>query len=312
MSEEINLDRLGAAVDDVCTARSHLSQWAGLRPAEMAHECSRALYHSFRWTTEPQPFPPHVTRIMGRGQREEEKIVDDLKATGLTISDKDAAGKQWSVSLLSGHSTGNLDGAGHDPHQLYVPTPDWFLVEAKTHNERSFERLVKGGVQRAFPKHYGQQQIYMHLTGLKMSLYAARCKNDERDCFKLIKYNESYATRIIRKGELIVFGEAPPERISNDPTLYACRFCNHKDVCHGKTLPLRNCRTCLYSKPVDGGKWWCDMHGRELSRKDQRAGCERHRWIPGLIAGTPIETGGLFNRYRMPNGTVLTDSGPTK
>ena len=67
-----------------------------------------------------------------------------------------------------------------------------------------------------------------------------------------------------------------PERISESPTHFECRWCDAKAVCHEGAAVERNCRTCRYSKPVDGPQWHCEMHDEFLTPEKQAIGCDRY------------------------------------
>ena len=47
----------------------------------------------------------------------------------------------------------------------------WHVGEFKTHNQKSFDDLVKRGVEKAKPMHWDQMQAYMGLTGMERALF---------------------------------------------------------------------------------------------------------------------------------------------
>lgn len=310
MTDELIIEALPRAIDEAHFNAGYAGQWVRLRPSELGHECTRYLYLSFYWATPPEKPDGRVQRVFKRGLREEDRLLDDLRVAGVTVVDKDSAtGKQYTVEAVEGHVFGFLDGAAIDPNGRYLPAQEWHVAECKSHSERSFRALEKEGLQKAHPKHFAQMQLYMHITGMPAALYCARNKNNEQDLFIRISYDESYAKRLVKKAEGIVSSAVAPERISADPNFFVCRICPQADVCHGKKKPLRNCRTCVHSQPIAGGKWFCEKRQIELDRMQQAQGCELQRWKPSMINGTQIDVDGTFVKYRMKDGSIFTDAG---
>jgi tRNA G26 N,N-dimethylase Trm1 len=50
-------------------------------------------------------------------------------------------------------------------------------------------------------------------------------------------------------------------------------WCDFKQICHADEPVDQNCRTCAYSKPVDGPQWLCTKHKNYLDAGEQAAGC---------------------------------------
>ena len=155
-------------------------------------------------------------------------------------------------------------------------------------------------------------QTYMHLTGMERAAYIAVNKNDDDLYFERVRYDAAFALRLVAKAHAIIAAEHPPARLSDDPTWWQCKFCDHAPVCHGGKLPEEHCRSCLHATPTDGGAWVCEAEGKHLLPGDQRRGCVRHLYIPGLVAGEQIDANTEIGwiKYRMPDGTEWTDGIP--
>lgn len=54
-------------------------------------------------------------------------------------------------------------------------------------------------------------------------------------------------------------------------------MCKFYSICHLAETPKRNCRTCLFSRPISNGKWTCDFHNNELTHDMQIKGCEDYK-----------------------------------
>lgn len=185
--------------------------------------------------------------------------------------------KQWRISDVDGHFGGSLDGeAAGFPDML----PDvWGLLEFKTHNTKSFVNLVQNKVKIAKPEHYRQMQIYMHKTGLQFAVYGAVNKNDDDLYWEVVEYDPQVGEALLAKARKIIHSKKPPDRISNSPAWHACKFCDHKQVCHYGATPLKNCRTCEKSTPVQDGKWFCSQWNNIIPGDFLIKGCEEYKAI---------------------------------
>jgi hypothetical protein len=263
----------------------------GLRPhlgaSLIGRPCSRALWYSFRWATKPA-HEARILRLFARGHREEDNLAAIMRAASINLLQVDpATGRQFTFG--SGHFGGSADGA-------CVNLPDapqtWHLVEMKTHSTKSFNTLEAKGVLEAKPEHWAQMQCYMAWAGLERALYVAVCKDDDRLHLERIDADKDAARALFDKAQRIINAPTPPEGISTDASWYECKFCDHRDLCHGSAAPLPTCRSCSHSTPEPGGTWSCARHsGKTLSVKEQKAGCQAHRIIPILLKNwaTPVD-----------------------
>lgn len=270
-------------------------------------ECTRQIWYSWRWTTRAR-HSGRLLRLFATGNLAEARFIADLRAAGVEVLDIDPdTGKQWQVRDESGHFGGSMDAVG-------VGFPEapktWHVCEFKTHNSKSFVELANKGVQQAKPQHFAQMQIYMHLTGMERAVYLAVNKNDDDLYLERVHYDAAFALRLVAKAHAIIASPQPPERISQDPAWFQCRWCDHAAQCHTGKLPEFNCRTCACSTPVDGGAWRCERDGRTLNYADQVAACPAHLFIPGFIHGeqTDADPDGLWIEYQMKNGETWRDT----
>jgi hypothetical protein len=257
----------------------------------LGDDCERKLWYGFRWAYEPEKFEGRMLRLFQTGHREEARIIDDLKAIGVVFEEL-ADGEQHAVSFAGGHGGGHLDGiiasgVPEAPKARHV-------FEAKTHNTKSFAKLLKEGVAKAKPMHAAQMQGYMHLTGVDRALYVAVEKDSDSIHVERVHRDPIQGAQLMAKAERIVAADLPPAKLHDDPDAkmaFACRWCPKLAGCHQGAWPRRHCRTCLHATPrQDGaGTWWCDRHGRALSTDDQRSGCGAHLYIPALVPGQQVD-----------------------
>jgi hypothetical protein len=150
----------------------------------------------------------------------------------------------------------------------------------------------------------------MHLLGAERGFYLAVCKNDDSLYSERVRPDPVAAERLLAKAEAIINAPSPPAKLSDDPDYFLCRWCDHKDICHGEERAERNCRTCLNATPVADGQWHCAVRDMFLSYRNQRAGCmSTHRYIPDLVAGEQTDVRGDAVVYRMRDGAEWVDAG---
>ena len=270
--------------------------------------CERALWYDFRWTTKAR-FEGRVLRLFETGNREEERLVRNLRRTGATVLEVDPeTGRQFRVQAHGGHFGGSLDGVAI--HLLEAPKA-WHVLEFKTHSNKSFTDLVAKKVRESKPQHFAQMQIYMNLMGMNRAMYLAVNKDTDDLYVQRVEADVAYTEQLLEKARRIIFAPTPLPRISEEPSWYQCRLCDHADVCHGPRAAEINCRTCLHSTPVEGG-WHCDRHQKPLSEVDQRTGCEQHLYLPPLVPAAQVDAGEDWVDYEFSDGVRWRDAGLNK
>ena len=241
-------------------------------------------------------------------------MIADLRMSGVEVWDVDENGEQFGFSDHGGQFRGHMDGVLMGVKEA-PKTPH--LFEAKTHNLKSFKKLLSEGVASK-PLHVAQMQIYMQYEGLTRALYLAHCKDDEEIYAERVEYDPIFAMRLIAKALEIITADAPPMRLHDDPTkkmAFACGYCQHKAVCHDGGWARRNCRTCLHATPMMDGdaRWHCDRHIIDLTYDEQQAGCESHLFLPGLVPGeqTDCDERAPWVEYILRDGSIWRDDTST-
>lgn len=278
--------------------RSHLGA------SIIGSDCLRQIWYMFRWANPEATFEtkkiPHsqMIRLMNRGHLEEARFIALLLMIGCEVWQYDSNGKQYRILAHGGHFGGSGDGILRGiPDCPNIPLQGEF----KTHNDDSFTKLVSAGVRESKPQHYVQMQMYMGGWGLTGGLYFAVNKDNDQLYAELVEFNPEIFFERSDKAKKIIESRFPPAKISESPGWWKCKMCRQRHLCHKIPLendstdrstwivpqPHRNCRTCVYSRPVDGG-WictnknfsWNSGEGIPLTKKDQITGCELY---------TPIE-----------------------
>jgi len=237
--------------------------------------CLREIWYSWR-VYDDKKFDGRMLRLFQTGHLQEDRILSDLKLAGYTVWDRDDNGEQPTFTDETGHFVAKLDGvikgvpgSEKTPHDL----------EIKTHSLKSFDDVVKKGVEVSKPLHYAQMQAGMMLSdgSLKRALYVALCKNDERYHVERIR-EDLPAQDVIRKKVIkLVEATIPPVGISADGKSFECKWCDMKAVCLGEKEPIVTCRSCRFSVVgKTNGEWLCGNTGAVLTNSEQLKACESY------------------------------------
>ena len=263
--------------------------------SSIGSECFLNIWLSWRWATDPK-FSGRLLRLFNRGHREEEEFIADLERIGFKwLSNQDT------YKGYKGHAGGSSDGRGINLPELMGIE---ILVEMKTAAEKAYKEIVKKGCREAKPEHYAQIQCYLFHAGLTHCLYIVVNKNTDHLYTEIIAYDDEAARYYLARAEQLINAEVPPAKLSESPSWYKCKMCTHYELCHGNALPVKTCRSCVHSTPVDGGKWVCEFKGKVLPVEDQKAACNSHVNFPALVKSEIIATDKAANTITYANGFV--------
>ncbi len=252
--------------------------------SQIGNECSRALWYQFRHAWSPT-FDGRMLRLFETGDREEDRIVANLRAVGITVWDKDPeTGKQIRFTECGGHFALSLDGVG----QGFAESSKPHTLEFKTMNDKNFKAMKNLGCKKSKPVYWAQCQIGMHLGDMDRCYFFAVNKNTDEMYGERIKRDRAVGNLLVSKAKNIIFSDTPPAKLNEDPSYWQCRFCSYFAVCHGCKIPEVSCRTCSHVTPEQNGTWSC-------AKGKPAVTCDEHLFIPQI----------------MPKDLVVTDAGDT-
>ena len=288
-----------------------------LGASEIGCSCERFLWYRFRQACTPN-IDGRTYRLFDTGNHEEARFVKDLRDIGVTVHDVDSNGNQFEVEEFGGHFSGHMDSA-----LLGVPEAPktWHVGEFKTHNTKSFAKLIKGGkidgidtpgVAGAKPQHYAQMQTYMGISGMTRALYLAKNKDNDDLYAERVRFDRLYFQSLMERAKRVIFNTEPPERIATREDFFECQWCDAHAICWGTPdlpafpVPAVSCRQCCHATPtLDGNAHWvCSKFNRGLSPQDQDRACDDHLCLPGMFAdATPIDYSENHIIYENTDGT---------
>ena len=273
--------------------------------SQIGNNCSRALWYQFRWVH----FEPHegrILRLFETGDREEIRVIQNLRAAGCTVWDRDpSTGKQFTYTAFGGHFALSLDGVVEGLPESSQP----HTLEVKTMSDKYFKSLCNLGLEKAKPIYYAQCQIGMHLSGLDRCLFLSVNKNTDEIYAERLKVDHAFAEKLLDKAKSIIFAERPPLGISNDPAWFECKFCPYHTNCHDIVAGNINCRTCAFSTPEESGAWTCERHKKTLDELDQYSACGDHIYNPVLVKLPVHDSGEDWIDYINEDGEIVRNKG---
>ena len=267
-----------------------------LGASSLGDPCARRLWYGFRWVARER-FDGRMLRLFDTGHREEARLLDEMRAAGIEVWDRQADGRQFRVTFAAGHGAGHLDAVVRGLPEAPA-TPHVFDV--KTVKAKKLAEMLRAGFRKTYPKYHAQGTVYAGLMNLDRIAFAFVCKDDDTIHLERFEFDRAEFDRLMDRAMSIVFAAEPPQRLSNDPAWFECKLCHFHGHCHGTAAPAATCRSCAHVTPerAGNGRWSCAHHERDLSIDEQRAGCDQHRVIPILLANwaEPIDA---------PDGAVL-------
>lgn len=251
--------------------RSHLGA------SIIGSECDRHLWYTWRWFKH-EKFNGRMLRLFQDGHWYEERFVEMLRGIGFTVAQVTDNGEQRRIYAVEGHFGGSCDGTATMPQRYgemvskYAP----FLLEFKTINTAGFTKFHD--VKESKPQHWAQMCTYGVKLGIRYCLYFLVNKNDADLHIEVVELDWDHGNRLISKGEWIIRSTVPPPRLSDNPSDYRCKMCNHHSVCHMRILPDVNCRSCLNSIPVSNAQWYCNVWQSVIPSKEAMIqGCQAYK-----------------------------------
>lgn len=285
------------AVAEEQAKRDHRTYYGA---SALGKRCDREMFFYYRKAAEP--LDPNIMtnaeievegakmRLFDRGHLEEDRFIKRITPFFENVYPVDPeTGKQFEIVNCEGMHKGHSDGEADRFILNGITFDDSYLLEFKTHNESSFDKLAgkkrpdgtrpwKTSIQKAKSDHYAQIQDYLfHRPHLKGCFYFAVCKNNDDWYIEFVERNtESAVAELERVSKTIWADQAPPKMSGASHTNFYCAyFCDFKAQCFGDKPLRKTCRTC-YAFSVCGSQNICGEEVKSLDDGDMTP-CSKYR-----------------------------------
>lgn len=226
-------DRALEAISRRRPRRSYLGMSA------IGNPCSRKLWYGLRATGAPQ-FDAATLKRFADGEASEVTMADRLRLVpGITLLTIDPeSGRQYGFSDIDGQFKGHMDGAVLG---LIQAPKTWHVWEHKCVNEKKFSELtrLKAQAERSALKqwdeiYYAQAVLYMSYSGMERHYLTVATPGTRSAMSVRSDGDPAYAEVLKDKARRILGASVPPTRVSNSPSWFQCRYCEHAETCHGE------------------------------------------------------------------------------
>ena len=249
-------------------------------------KCPRAQWYGWLWASGDEEIDAAGLKRIADGYAGEDIAAARIQAAAdvILLTRDPETGEQFAVEDADGHVAGHMDGVVSNHATAPKTAHVW---ESKVTNEKNLARFrkiknevgEKAALREWNFEYWVQAQLYMLHGGYKRhwTVVSSPGCRDWDSCRTEIDRDQAeyYAERMRRFVENV---DELPERVSDSPTAFVCRWCSHSEVCHDGAAVEVNCRTCRFSSPVAGPNWHCSQWDKDLTADEQIAGCERHEF----------------------------------
>ena len=228
-----------AAVDRELQARAKREpRRAYLGFSSIGHPCSRKLFYDLRATEQPD-FDAATLKRFEDGHRGEALMAVRLRMVpGVRLWTVDPeTGGQIGFSDFDGRFKGHADGV----IQGLVDDPDTVAIwEHKTTNDKKQAKLIalkaelgEGNALAAWDEVYhAQALLYCHYADIGLHYLTCSTPGERTTISVRTRANPEAALKLIDKARRILDAKYPLARVSNDPSWWQCRWCDHAEKCH--------------------------------------------------------------------------------
>lgn len=238
----------------------------------MGHECDAYLALASR-SFHDEPTPPRNYRIFRDGKRIEDQVLDDLRASGLTIVTRTDAGEQLGWHLLNGHISGHCDG-------VLLAGEESILLEIKSMKASKWRAMQRHGLAKSHPTYVAQVQALMWLAqhgqpyegtpriDFSGAIVVAYNKDTSEHHAELIERDNTVGSKVVLRASSIVLEERVIRRMGGEENGWPCAYCFKRTACwRGPTQDdMAKCSTCVHGHASisPGGQlrtWRCSYNG---------------------------------------------------
>lgn len=228
-------DKINARIDEAMVARNKKQKpRAYLGGSRVGEPCARRLVYEYLHTPmdEGKDFDGRILRVFDAGHKFEDLSVAWLRLAGFDLRTNKRDGSQFGFSAANGKLAGHIDGVIVAGPEVGIAWPA--LWEHKALNAKSWNDLVKHGLQISKPVYFGQVQLYMAYMELAVALFTALNKDTEELYHEVVPFDPAEAQALSDKAVSVIRAAECGEHlpcIAAASDFYLCRMCPYAARC---------------------------------------------------------------------------------
>lgn len=201
--------------------------------------CAREVWYQYNRYPR-KPFDAQSLMRFDDGHRTEDLTAARLRMIdGVQLWTHDDNGKQYGFSAFDGRFKGHVDGVILGLKQAPKTPHVW---ENKACEDKKYNAFKKAkqtyGEKQALKNwdenYFVQAQVCMHYLQLdRHYLTVSSAGGRDYDSCRT-EYDPATASQYIDRAEKIIDADTEPERISEKPDFYMCKWCDFRETCHAK------------------------------------------------------------------------------
>lgn len=191
--------------------------------SSIGDDCLRRIWYSSR-DTESEPMTPKIQRIMQVGKKLEDLVIKWLCDAGVSVILPSVENnflfcKDSEFDFFQGHCDGILP-------KLEA------ILEIKTANDTSFNKLVKSDVYAWNKQYMAQMQAYMGMTGYKKACIVVLNKDNSELYDEMVAFDAEFYESMRQRARMIYQSQMLPPKVHSSPLWWQCKMCKFNKVCH--------------------------------------------------------------------------------
>lgn len=184
--------------------------------SEIGDKCSRKLWYGYN-KFEKKPFTANTLKKFDDGNRGEDIMAARIKAAGIKIWGTQS---EFVLGKFKGHCDGFI---------IPLENPIEHVWEHKsTEKPPKEDTLLKDWNYQ----YYCQALMYMYASGVHNHYMTISTAGERHTIALFTEYNPLLVEELLQKAEYIIGTKTPPDKISNTPAFYHCKYmCSFREVC---------------------------------------------------------------------------------
>ncbi len=214
------------AIDEALEAQAKLEpSRTYLGMSTIGEPCERKIWYGLRFKRDIEA---RGIRCIQDGHTGELLMAERLRLVGYNVFDQQIQFTDYDGKFI-GHPDGKI--------VLNKKTHIWEHKQVNEKKFKEFQKLKEQDPYTALEKwdeiYYAQAQLYMRYSGLERHYLTVATPGGRDYDDTRTRYSDRKAESLRDKARRIIEAETEPARLSDNPSFFKCKMCEHRSRCHG-------------------------------------------------------------------------------